>query len=65
MLEIGSINLDPMVPHLWPHFLAGEIENDEVGFLPGHVAVNAVFGDWMVCFGKGRGVWLVAGEATL
>jgi hypothetical protein len=41
-LEIGSIDLDPMVPHLGSHLLAGEIEDDKVGLLLGHVAIDAI-----------------------
>ena len=54
-----------MVPHLRPHLLSGKVEDDQVGFLPGHVAINAVGSDWVIRFCKGRGVWFVAAQAPL
>ena len=64
-MEIGSIDLDPMVPHLRPHLLAREIEDDEVGLLLRHVAIDAIVCDFVIRPGKGRGVRFVATQAAL
>ena len=42
-----------MISYFWFDSCAGEIKNDQVGFLPGHVAVDAVVGNWVTGFAKG------------
>ena len=59
------IDLDPMISYFWLDTLAGEIKHDQVGFLPGHVAVDAVVGDRMIGFAEDGRVRFVAGQAPL
>ena len=65
MLKIGSIHFDPVVPHQRFDLFAREIEDDEVGFLFRHVAVDAVGGELVIGFGEGGGIRFVAGETAL
>ena len=41
-----------MISHLRFNALALEIKDDEVSFLPGHVAVDAVIGDGVTLFAE-------------
>ena len=59
------IDLDPMVRHLGSHLRALPVEDDLVGLLPGHVAINAVFCKGMAGPGEGCRVRLVTAQAAL
>ena len=63
-VDVG-IHLYPMISHFWFDTLAGEIENDEVGLLFRHVAIDAVAHQGMIGFQEDRGTRLVTTQAAL
>ncbi len=54
-----------MIPDHRFNLLALGIENDKICLLPGHVAVDAVRGEFVIWPGECRRIRLMAGETTL
>jgi hypothetical protein len=61
----SGIDFDPVAPHLRSFFRSLPIENNHVGFLLRHMAVDAVRRDWMIRTGEGWRIGLMTAQASL
>jgi hypothetical protein len=69
MIRSGSggcwIDFDPVISHFWSYLRGLPVEDDQICLLLGHVAINAIVCDGMVCPREGRGIRFVAAQAAL